>query len=83
MIHRSTLRYRLRRTRELTNVDLADVDTRLNLHLIAPQRQAPPAYPPMISPGYFGGETLLGVTTVSRAATSRACPGRDGVGWSV
>jgi len=27
------LRYRLRRIRELTNLDLADVDTRLNLHL--------------------------------------------------
>ena len=33
VIHRSTLRYRLRRIRELTNLDLADVDTRLNLHL--------------------------------------------------
>ena len=33
VIHRSTLRYRLRRIRELTNADLADVDTRLNLHL--------------------------------------------------
>lgn len=33
MIHRSTLRYRLRRIRELTGHDLNDVDTRLNLHI--------------------------------------------------
>lgn len=32
-IHRSTLRYRLQRIRELTHHDLADVDSRLNLHL--------------------------------------------------
>ena len=35
MIHRSTLRYRLRRIREVTGRDLADVDTRLNLHVAA------------------------------------------------
>ena len=29
VIHRSTLRYRLRRIRELTNLDLADVDGRI------------------------------------------------------
>ncbi len=34
-IHRSTLRYRLRRIREISNHDLADVNTRLNLHLAA------------------------------------------------
>lgn len=34
-IHRSTLRYRLRRIREITGHDLADVNTRLNLHLAA------------------------------------------------
>lgn len=33
MIHRSTLRYRLRRIRELSGHDLGDVDTRLNLHI--------------------------------------------------
>jgi sugar diacid utilization regulator len=33
LIHRSTLRYRLRRIRELTGHDLGAVDTRLNLHL--------------------------------------------------
>jgi DNA-binding PucR family transcriptional regulator len=33
MIHRSTLRYRLRRIRELTGLDLNAVDTRLNLHI--------------------------------------------------
>ncbi|MCU1656582.1 MAG: transcriptional regulator [Pseudonocardiales bacterium] len=33
LIHRSTLRYRLRRIRELADVDLGDVDSRLNLHL--------------------------------------------------
>ncbi len=33
LIHRSTLRYRLARIRELTGGDLHDVDTRLNLHL--------------------------------------------------
>jgi sugar diacid utilization regulator len=33
MIHRSTLRYRLRRIRELTGLDLSAVDTRLNLHI--------------------------------------------------
>jgi hypothetical protein len=32
-IHRSTLRYRLGRIRELSGHDLADVDTRLNLHV--------------------------------------------------
>lgn len=32
-IHRSTLRYRLRRIREITDLDLADVDSRLNLHV--------------------------------------------------
>jgi sugar diacid utilization regulator len=34
-IHRSTLRYRLRRIRELSGHDLGDVDSRLNLHLAA------------------------------------------------
>jgi sugar diacid utilization regulator len=33
LIHRSTLRYRLRRIRELTGYDLGAVDTRLNLHI--------------------------------------------------
>jgi len=33
MIHRSTLRYRLGRIREITDLDLNDVDSRLNLHL--------------------------------------------------
>jgi DNA-binding PucR family transcriptional regulator len=33
LIHRSTLRYRLRRIREVTGLDLADVDCRLNLHV--------------------------------------------------
>lgn len=33
LIHRSTLRYRLRRIRELTGYDLRAVDTRLNLHI--------------------------------------------------
>ncbi|NYD35288.1 PucR family transcriptional regulator [Actinomycetospora corticicola] len=32
-IHRSTLRYRLQRIRELSGHDLADTDTRLNLHV--------------------------------------------------
>ncbi|MEU0795099.1 helix-turn-helix domain-containing protein, partial [Amycolatopsis sp. NPDC005961] len=32
-IHRSTLRYRLGRIREITELDLNDVDSRLNLHL--------------------------------------------------
>jgi sugar diacid utilization regulator len=35
MIHRSTLRYRLRRIRELTGYDLGAVDIRLNLHIAA------------------------------------------------
>ena len=35
VIHRSTLRYRLQRIREITNLDLADVETRLNLHVAA------------------------------------------------
>ncbi|HEY4019814.1 MAG TPA: helix-turn-helix domain-containing protein [Pseudonocardiaceae bacterium] len=34
-IHRSTLRYRLGRIRELTQLDLNDVDSRLNLHVAA------------------------------------------------
>jgi sugar diacid utilization regulator len=33
MIHRSTLRYRLHRIRDLTERDLSDVDTRFNLHV--------------------------------------------------
>jgi sugar diacid utilization regulator len=33
VIHRSTLRYRLRRIRELAGFDLADVESRLNLHV--------------------------------------------------
>lgn len=33
MIHRSTLRYRLGRIREITDLDLNDVDSRLNLHV--------------------------------------------------
>jgi hypothetical protein len=33
VIHRSTLRYRLRRIRDLAGLDLNDVDSRLNLHL--------------------------------------------------
>jgi sugar diacid utilization regulator len=33
VIHRSTLRYRLQRIREITGLDLGDVDSRLNLHL--------------------------------------------------
>ena len=33
VIHRSTLRYRLRRIRELSGFDLADVESRLNLHV--------------------------------------------------
>ncbi|GAA1256843.1 hypothetical protein GCM10009609_19920 [Pseudonocardia aurantiaca] len=33
LIHRSTLRYRLRRIRELSGLDLGAVDTRLNLHV--------------------------------------------------
>jgi sugar diacid utilization regulator len=32
-IHRSTLRYRLQRIREISGTDLADVDSRLNLHV--------------------------------------------------
>ncbi|MFE6942062.1 PucR family transcriptional regulator [Streptomyces chartreusis] len=32
-VHRSTLRYRLQRIREITDRDLADVDTRLNLQV--------------------------------------------------
>ncbi|MDT4946542.1 MAG: hypothetical protein QOH14_3275 [Pseudonocardiales bacterium] len=33
VIHRSTLRYRLRRIRDLAGLDLNDVDSRLNVHL--------------------------------------------------
>lgn len=33
VIHRSTLRYRLQRIREISGSDLADVDSRLNLHV--------------------------------------------------
>ncbi|MFC5952918.1 PucR family transcriptional regulator, partial [Pseudonocardia lutea] len=35
VIHRSTLRYRLRRIREISGHDLGAVDTRLNLHVAA------------------------------------------------
>jgi sugar diacid utilization regulator len=34
-IHRSTLRYRLQRIRDIGGLDLADVDSRLNLHVAA------------------------------------------------
>ncbi len=34
-IHRSTLRYRLQRIREIGGTDLRDVDSRLNLHVAA------------------------------------------------
>ncbi|MCI2419301.1 helix-turn-helix domain-containing protein [Saccharopolyspora sp. K220] len=33
VIHRSTLRYRLRRIREISRIDINDVDNRLNLHV--------------------------------------------------
>ncbi|WP_329138416.1 helix-turn-helix domain-containing protein [Streptomyces sp. NBC_01476] len=33
LIHRSTVRYRLQRIREITGHDLSDVETRLNLHI--------------------------------------------------
>jgi DNA-binding PucR family transcriptional regulator len=33
IIHRSTLRYRLSRIRELSGMDLSDIDTRFNLHV--------------------------------------------------
>ncbi|WP_382303668.1 PucR family transcriptional regulator [Herbiconiux sp. UC225_62] len=39
-IHRSTLRYRLGRIRELSGRDLADPDTRLNLHIAVRARAA-------------------------------------------
>lgn len=35
VIHRSTLRYRLRRIRDVGEIDLRDVDSRLNLHVAA------------------------------------------------
>lgn len=35
VIHRSTLRYRLRRIRDIGDIDLHDVDSRLNLHVAA------------------------------------------------
>lgn len=43
-IHRSTLRYRLSRIRELSGMDLNDIDTRFNLHVAtrAWKLQAPP-----------------------------------------
>ncbi|GAA1878294.1 PucR family transcriptional regulator [Streptantibioticus ferralitis] len=34
-IHRSTLRYRLRRIREISGLDITDVEVRLNLHVAA------------------------------------------------
>jgi DNA-binding PucR family transcriptional regulator len=33
VIHRSTLRYRLQRIREVSGLDLGEVESRLNLHL--------------------------------------------------
>jgi hypothetical protein len=38
-VHRSTLKYRLRRIREITDYDLADPDTRFNLQF-APRTKA-------------------------------------------
>ena len=46
-IHRSTLRYRLQRIRELSGHDLAHTDTRLNLHVAV--RAAVIADPPVLS----------------------------------
>ncbi|GLZ55622.1 hypothetical protein Acsp07_52390 [Actinomycetospora sp. NBRC 106378] len=48
-IHRSTLRYRLGRIRELSGHDLTDVDTRLNLHVAV--RAAVVAEPPVLPAG--------------------------------
>ena len=45
-IHRSTLRYRLQRIRELSGHDLTDADTRLNLHVAV--RAAVVAEPPVL-----------------------------------
>ncbi len=45
-IHRSTLRYRLQRIRELSGHDLTDTDTRLNLHVAV--RAAVVADPPVL-----------------------------------
>ena len=45
-IHRSTLRYRLQRIRELSGHDLAHADTRLNLHVAV--RAAVVAEPPVL-----------------------------------
>jgi len=47
-IHRSTLRYRLQRIRELTGYNLAHPDTRLNLHVAV--RAAIVAEPPVMGP---------------------------------
>ncbi|WP_141279097.1 helix-turn-helix domain-containing protein [Pseudonocardia hydrocarbonoxydans] len=33
VIHRSTLRYRLRRIREISDLDIGEVNVRLNLHI--------------------------------------------------
>jgi hypothetical protein len=49
-IHRSTLRYRLGRIRELSGHDLSDVDTRLVLHVAV--RAALVADPPVLPTGY-------------------------------
>ncbi|HEY2194721.1 MAG TPA: helix-turn-helix domain-containing protein [Actinomycetospora sp.] len=48
-IHRSTLRYRLRRIRELSGHDLTHPDTRLNLHVAV--RAAVVAEPPVLPDG--------------------------------
>jgi DNA-binding PucR family transcriptional regulator len=44
IIHRSTLRYRLNRIRDLSGLDLSDIDTRFNLQVAtrAWKLQAPP-----------------------------------------
>jgi sugar diacid utilization regulator len=39
LIHRSTLRYRLRRIREISGLDLGEVEVRLNLHVATRARQ--------------------------------------------
>ncbi|HEY2191530.1 MAG TPA: helix-turn-helix domain-containing protein, partial [Actinomycetospora sp.] len=48
-IHRSTLRYRLQRIRELSGHDLTHPDTRLNLHVAV--RAAVVAEPPVLPDG--------------------------------
>ncbi|WP_018330230.1 PucR family transcriptional regulator [Actinomycetospora chiangmaiensis] len=72
-IHRSTLRYRLGRIRELSGHDLADVETRLTLHVaVRAAVVAEPAVLPAGGPPDAGGGTVPPGTSAPSTGPSGA-----------